>query len=99
MLAVRERDLAMVREILGRELPAAARVWVFGSRAHGTDERGADLDLAIDAARPLSRAETHALANAFEDSDLPYRVDIADLAIVGESFRAVIERDRVLLDR
>ena len=90
-------DRAVVAAILLATLPSSAKVWVFGSRAKGTARRGSDLDLAIDTGRPLTRAETDALADAFHDSDLSYRVDVVDLHTVEPRFRAIIERDRVPL--
>jgi hypothetical protein len=60
-------------------------------------KRSADLDLAIDSLRRLTRSECGALADAFEESDLPYGVDLTDLRSVGETFRAIVERERVAL--
>ena len=73
-------DLAAVHRrpvlnILRAHLPASAKLWVFGSRATGRARRYSDLDLAIDIGRPMTLDETAALAEAFSDSDLPYRVD------------------------
>ena len=96
-IAIGERDLAIVREILAAHLPRAAKVWVFGSRARGTAKIAADLDLAIDAHRPLTRSESGRLADAFEESDLPYGVDVVDMQTVSAAFRAIIERDRTRL--
>ena len=89
-----DQDLVIIRAILNAHLPKGAAVWVFGSRAHGTLKRGADLDLAVDAGRPLTRSESGALADAFEDSDLPYPVDVVDVQAASEGFRAIIEKDR-----
>ena len=88
-------DRAIVAAILRDTLPAEAKVWVFGSRAKGRARRGSDLDLAIDAGRPLTRAEENTLADQFHESDLSYTVDVVDLQTVAETFRAIIERDRV----
>ena len=60
----------IVLDILAAHLPAETRVWVFGSRATGRARRYSDLDLAIDAGRPLSLDETALLREAFTDSDL-----------------------------
>gem|GEM_PF-77227 len=92
---IRPADLAIVLKILEENLPPDARVWVFGSRANWTTKDSSDLDLAINAGRPLTTAETGALAEAFEESDLPYRVDVVDMATVSDGFRAIIEANRV----
>ena len=74
--------------LLRAHLPSAAAVWVFGSRATGRARRYSDLDLAIDAGRRLTIDETATLREAFEESDLPYRVDIVDWNTVNEGFRS-----------
>jgi predicted nucleotidyltransferase len=87
----------LVIDILREYLPSGAAVWVFGSRATGRARRYSDLDLAIDAGRQLSLDETGALAEAFSDSDLPYRVDIVDWQMISEGFRQLIAADRLPL--
>jgi type I restriction enzyme S subunit len=94
---VRPADLETVRRILRSVLSADARVWVFGSRAKATARRASDLDLAIDAGRPLTMEENAALNHAFDESDLPYTVDVVDWAMTSEAFRRIIARDRVEL--
>ncbi len=83
--------------ILTAVLPPAARVFVFGSRATARAGRFSDLDLAIDAGRALSADEHATLAEAFEESDLPFRVDLLDCATADPAFRARIARDWVPL--
>ena len=59
--------------------------------------RYSDLDLAIDAGRRLTLDETARLAEAFSDSDLPYRVDVVDWRSIDGGFRKLIEQQRVPL--
>jgi nucleotidyltransferase substrate binding protein (TIGR01987 family) len=89
--------LRLVRDILAAHLPPGARVWVFGSRASGRARRYSDLDLAIDAGRPLGFGETEVLREAFDDSDLPCKVDVVDWQELGERFRASIADERIAL--
>ena len=96
-ITIREKDLAIVQAILQTMLKKEAKVWVFGSRAKGTTKRAADLDLAIDAGRPLLPNEVFELTDAFEESDLPYRVDIVDLWTVNPTFRGIIDEVKVPL--
>lgn len=37
------------------------------------------------------------LAEAFDESDLPWKVDLLDFAGAGQAFRKIIDQDRVLL--
>lgn len=94
---LRPEHLKIVQDILRANLPATARVCVFGSRVTGRTRRASDLDLAIDLGRPLTRKENGDLADAFDDSDLPYRVDVVDWHRASASFKAIVERDSTLL--
>jgi uncharacterized protein len=87
----------LVLELLAELLPASAQVWVFGSRATGRARRYSDLDLLIDTGRRLSIEEAAVLREAFEESDLPYRVDIVDWHGIGDRFRRLIAAQRVSL--
>jgi type I restriction enzyme S subunit len=83
--------LAIVREILQAHLPPASRIWAFGSRAGGRVKPYSDLDLLIDAGRRLTSAESVDLADAFTESDLPWKVDVIDRHTTSASFLQVIE--------
>ena len=86
----------IVEAILRHRVPDA-EVWAFGSRARGPTKPYADLDLAIIASGPLPAAVAANLAEDFSDSDLPWRVDVVDWATTSDAFRAIIERDHVVL--
>lgn len=96
-LDLRPEHLELVRSLLSAHAPRPATVWAFGSRAVGTARTYSDLDLAIDAGRPLTLAEETELAAAFEDSALPWRVDVVDWATTSDAFRRLIENQRVPL--
>jgi uncharacterized protein len=92
-ITIRPQDRNIVRDILevGLQVPEKS-IYVFGSRAIGTSKPAADLDLAIDIGHPLSHEQLSMLADAFEESDLPYRVDLVDLQSVEPNFRLIIEK-------
>jgi len=73
------------------------QVWAFGARATGKAKPYSDLDLAIITDKPLPPATQAALADAFSASDLPWRVDIVDWSTTSQSFRKIIDRDKVVL--
>jgi type I restriction enzyme S subunit len=95
-LAITPAELTIVRAILARFVPGC-EVWAFGSRAKGNPKQYSDLDLAIVGDQPLSLATTAELAEAFSESDLPYRVDLVDWATTSASFRQIIDQGRVLV--
>jgi predicted nucleotidyltransferase len=89
-IALSPEHRRIVLDLLARHLPHGANVWVFGSRARGQPRRYSDLDLAIDAGRPLTPDEAAMLREAFEESDLPWRVDIVDWHSIDDRFRRAI---------
>ena len=94
---IRPEHRAIVAGILRAALPAGAQVWAFGSRATGRARPYSDLDLAIDAGRPLRLEEHAALAEAFSESDLPYKVDLVDWRRIENHFRNIIADQLVAL--
>ena len=97
-LDVSPADLETVRTILLRHVPEY-EVRAFGSRVRGTARRASDLDLAIMTARPLEAARMADLRAAFTESDLPFRVDLADWATTNEAFRKIIEAQATVIRR
>ncbi len=88
-----EDQLELVRGILRQTIPEK-RVWAFGSRANGSlPKRFSDLDLAVEG--ELTWAQRAELAEAFEESLLAIKVDIAELDLLTPEFRKRIERSFV----
>jgi type I restriction enzyme S subunit len=95
---IRPDHWAIVQRILQKHVPDR-EVWAFGSRAKWTAKEYSDLDLAILGDQPLGLAASAALADEFTESDLPWKVDVVDWATTSESFRKIIERDKVVVHR
>ncbi len=94
---IRPDHLEIVQNILHEHLPRDVKVWVFGSRATWTTKDSSDLDLALESKSQLSHKTLGALKDSFENSMLPYAVDVVDLNRIGESFRKIVEMQRVPL--
>ena len=92
MISITERERSMVLDILKQTAPPGCAVWAFGSRLRMQHKPYSDLDLAIVADKPLNLSQWGLLREAFDDSDLPYRVDIVDYRAASESFRRVIDK-------
>ena len=84
-----------ILKLLKRYLPGTA-AWVYGSRVKWTSRPQSDLDLVV-FATPHQRSRTGALREAFEESDLPFRVDLFVWDEVPETFREQIELEHVVL--
>ncbi|HYZ42383.1 MAG TPA: nucleotidyltransferase domain-containing protein [Stellaceae bacterium] len=97
LLDLRRDHRRLILKILRTQLPQNSKVWVFGSRATGRARRYSDLDLAIDAGRRLTLDEIASLAEAFSDSDLPYKVDLIDWRDIDDRWRQTIMAARLVL--
>lgn len=70
-----------------KKLERPAEVFVFGSRAIGQAKPFSDLDLAINFGHEMSLAIIADLKEDFDNSMLPYPVDIVDLVDVAPDFK------------
>lgn len=91
MIDLPENQLQIVKEILAKHVPQYT-VWAFGSRVGGRVKPHSDLDLAIVSDHPLELNVLGSLREAFEESDLPIRVDVVDWATITDEFRKVIQQ-------
>ena len=96
-LALRPEHERLVRRILSERLPPGVTARVFGSRARGTTKPYADLDLALKGDAPLSFEALVDLAEAFSESDLPFKVDVVDWRALGAAMQAAVDSDGVAL--
>ena len=85
------QSVDIVKKILQEWVPGC-EVRVFGSRVNGTAKKYSDLDLVIVDKEKIPTRKMNALREAFEDSDLPIRVDVLDWHAISADFRAVIEK-------
>ncbi|TSE27360.1 Nucleotidyltransferase domain protein [Tepidimonas sediminis] len=95
MLDLTPEQLDTVRRILDAHIPGRA-VRVFGSRAAERAKPHSDLDLLIPGP-PLDDQVRAALVAAFEESDLPFRVDLVQERDIPHSSRARLEQEAVTL--
>lgn len=95
-LDIGDEEWKVVSTILRRHVPDR-EVWAFGSRAKRNARPFSDLDLAVIGDIPLTLGESANLADAFADSDLPWKVDVLDWATTSASFRQIVERDKVVI--
>jgi predicted nucleotidyltransferase len=73
------------------------KVWAFGSRATGRRvRRFSDLDIAL-GGEELPFDEMAMLREALDESRLPFKVDVVQIASLAPEFRARIEPELVLV--
>lgn len=91
-----QQEWELVKRILNQLVPGL-EVWAFGSRSNGKAKRYSDLDLAVISQQPLPLATMAALREAFDESDLPMKVDVVDWATTREPFRKIISDNKVVV--
>lgn len=90
-----EDQLKIILELLRRYLPGT-EAWAYGSRVKHTSTTKSDLDMVV-FAKPGHSLDVADLKEAFEESDLPFRVDLFVWDDVPLQFRENIKNDRVIL--
>ncbi len=91
-LDMEHRHLKIVQDILGRY---PYKFYVFGSRVRGCAKKFSDLDLCFFDNIPV--IELSQIEEAFEESDLPYKVDLINWNSISIDFREIIKDDLVSL--
>ena len=91
MIKATPAQLRTITSILAAHTPGV-EVRAFGSRVDGNPKDYSDLDLALVGTAKLDAAVMGGLKEAFEESDMPFRVDILDWNAISEEFQKVILR-------
>ena len=89
-------DLEIVRSILSRFVPER-EVRAFGSRVTGTAKEFSDLDLAVMGDTAISSSILADIKEAFNESPIPFKVDVVGWASTKENFRRIIEKENVVI--
>lgn len=90
MIDVFPPHLRIIRAILRKYIPGC-EVRVFGSRLGGAAKKYSDLDLVVVGREKLPKKILYLLREEFEESDLPFRVDILDWLTISGDFRKIIK--------
>lgn len=88
MIHIEERHLKIIRDIL-KKYPYT--FFAFGSRVQGTHKTFSDLDLCVK--EELSDLTKGDLEEEFEESMLPFKVDIIEWNKISKDFQSLIEKD------
>lgn len=91
IINVKKKELLIIAEIL-KNRPDAV---VFGSRVNSTNKDFSDLDICLK--DPITDYNFELLKETFEQSDIPFNVDLVDYKNVDSSFKEIIDRDGVKL--
>ena len=90
-----ERYKKILLEIISEELPGC-KVYLFGSRACGDYYSGSDIDLALDAGKPIDTTVIGKLLGDIEETTIPLKVDLVDLHSISGKFKEQVEKEMIL---
>ena len=93
MINLDKKYITFIKEKITKYLPDC-KIYLFGSRVKGTAKEYSDIDIALDS-KNLNENILLKIQNEFENSTLPYEVDIADLNNISETFKNHIENSLV----
>ncbi len=97
-LHIQSKHLRQVQAILERHMPDVG-VWAYGSRVSGRSHDGSDLDIVLRAPGltqiPLNRLGK--LADAFQESNIPFLIEALDWSRLPNTFHQEIARNYAVL--
>lgn len=79
----------MIRQVIANHLSGNYSAFLFGSQAGLPELKRADIDVGIDAKRPLSNLEEILIWAELEDLPTLYKFDLVDFARVDPGFRKI----------
>lgn len=92
MIHMQEHHWKIVQSILSKY---PYTFYAFGSRTKGTERRFSDFDLCFDDPIPWN-TQSH-IEEEFEESDLPFMVDLVDLNHCTDEFKGIIKNDLIVI--
>lgn len=96
-IALTPEQRQIILDLVQKHLPDTT-VWAYGSRVRGTARPHSDLDLAA-FATPQQQAAIAELQEAFDESDLPFRVDLLVWHELPERFHQTIAADYAVVQQ
>ena len=97
-MLLKDKHRALLESILSL-FPEIAEARAFGSRVNGTTHEGSDLDLLV-SANENSRIDLPRLSAAFQESYLPFKVDVFDRSYLPKNMLMnILEENEVVYEK
>ncbi len=91
-LQITNDEWLIVSKILAKHV-GHYKVWAFGSRVHPNHPKPySDLDLVVFADSHFSIAQYSEIKEAFDESNLPWKVDLLNWLTLSDSFKTIIQK-------
>jgi len=88
-----------IKSIIFRYLdPTETKAFLFGSRATGINVKFSDIDLGFESDKKIPYRVVSDIEEEFENSNLPYSVDVVDFSKVSNNFKAVAMKNIIYLN-
>lgn len=95
---LKDKYLQEIKIIVASELEGKNyELLLFGSRAKNTEQNFSDIDLSIRSKEKIDRLHLSNLREKFEDSNIPYCIDLVDFIDADAALQASILKEGILL--
>ena len=94
-VSLTEEELHLIKKILNVPYDAI----FFGSRVDGTNHKFSDVDLCLKGHRRIEGYDMQKIREAFEESDLPYTIDLVDYDTLSSSFKKSVDEKGIPLNK
>ena len=72
------------------------KIYLFGSRAKGTYHERSDIDIALDAGKPLNVSQLGELKDVLNATNISYKIDVVDINSLPEDMYFNIKKELIL---
>lgn len=91
-------EIEFIKSVINKHLdPEQNPAFIFGSRAQQTSQRFSDYDIGIKGEK-LDPETYFNLISEFEESDLPYTVDVVEFRDVSDAFKKIALKNIIPLN-
>lgn len=93
MFGIEKKYIDFIIDVLNKSINNNAKYYIYGSRAKGSYKQYSDIDIAIDNETEIPANVIAKISADFENSTLPWKVDVIDLNSIDENFKKLIRDD------
>lgn len=94
-MSIKKEYQKLLIDIIQKHIPNS-KIYLFGSQATQTSTESSDIYIALDAERPISLNIIMTILAEIDETIIPLKVDVVDLAGVNESFKKSIFQEGIL---
>lgn len=91
MIDLENKYLEFIKNTVNANL-SNCKIYIFGSRVKGSAKKYSDIDIALES-EDINEKTLQRIKNEFENSSLPYEVDVIDINNISETFKNHIIND------